>query len=78
MINWASLLVVQLVSLVATLAVVTLVPLAVLGLSARSAASTPGRHTTTLSARSGTAVGATCLVLAAAIVLFGLWQIVAR
>jgi hypothetical protein len=78
MIHWASLLAVQLVSLVATLAVVTLVSLAVLGLSARGAASAPGRPTTPFSARSGTAVGATCLVLAAAIVLFGLSQIIAR
>jgi uncharacterized membrane protein len=78
MINWGALLAVQLVSLGATLAVVTLVAVAVLGLSARGAASTPGRHTTTFSARSGTAVGAICLALATAIVLFGLWQIVAR
>ena len=78
MINWASLLTVQLVSLGATLAVVTLVSLALLGWSARGAASTPGRHAPTLSARSGTAVSAVSLAVAAAIVLFGLWQIVAR
>jgi hypothetical protein len=78
MINWTALLTVQLVSLGATLAVVTLVSLAVLGLSARGAASTPGRQATPLSARYGTAVGAVSLAVAAAIVLFGLWQIVAR
>lgn len=82
MIHWGSLLVVQLVSFGVTIAVVVLVSLAVVGLSARGAhrapASTPGQRVTTLSARSGTAVGAICLVVAAMIVLFGLWQIVAR
>lgn len=82
MIHWGSLLVVQLVSFGVTIAVVVLVSLGVVGLSARGAhrapASAPGRRVTTFSARSGTAVGAICLVVAAMIVLFGLWQIVAR
>lgn len=83
MINWLSLLTVQLVSIGATLAVVVLVSLAVTGLSARhvdhdAPASISGRHPLTVSARSGAVVGVTSLVLAAAIVLFGLWQIVAR
>jgi hypothetical protein len=84
MIHWGSLLIVQLVSIGATLAVTTLVSVAVLGLSApesHHAAATPGRHAGTLAhlpARSGRLLGATCLVLAAAIVVFGLWQIIAR
>ena len=73
MINWGSLLVVQLVSFVATITVVVLTSLAVLGLSARG-----GTAQHAFSARSGTAVAATCLVAAATIVLFGLWEIVAR
>lgn len=80
MIHWGSLLIVQLVSFGATIAVVGLVSLAIVGLSARGAhgapASTSGQHVTTFSARSGTAVGAICLVAAAMIVLFGLWEIV--
>ena len=82
MIDWEALLTVLLVSIGATLAVVTLVAVAVRGLSAREAghapAMTSARHVSTLSARSGSIVGATCLVLATAIVLFGLWEIVAR
>jgi hypothetical protein len=82
MINWGSLLTVLLVSIGTTIAVVTLVSVAVRGLSARGAgqgaATTSERHVSTLSARSGSIVGATCLVLATAIVLFGLWEIVAR
>lgn len=82
MIHWGALLIVQLVSFGATIAVVGLISLAVVGLSARGAHSTPaatsGQHVTTVfSARSGTVVGAICLVAAALIVLFGLWQIVA-
>ena len=82
MIDWGSLLVVQLVSFGSTVAVVVLLSLAVVGLSARGAnrapASTSGQHATTFSARTGTAVGAICLLVAAMIVLFGLWEIVAR
>jgi hypothetical protein len=81
MIHWGSLLIVQLVSFASTIAVVGLVSLAVVGLSARGADRAPtsasGRHVTTFSTRSGTTVGAICLVSAAMIVLFGLWQIVA-
>jgi len=82
MINWGALLTVLLVSIGTTIAVVTLVSVAVRGLSAReaghAAATTAEHHVNTLSARSGSIVGATCLVVAAAIVLFGLWEIVAR
>ncbi|GAA5113456.1 hypothetical protein [Pseudonocardia adelaidensis] len=80
MIHWGSLLIVQLVSFGATIAVVGLISLAIVGLSARAhgaPASTSGQHVTMFSARSGTAVGAICLVAAAMIVLFGLWEIVA-
>ena len=81
MIDWGSLLIVQLVSFGATIAVVVLISLALVGLSARGAhdapVSTSGQHVTTFSARSGTAVGVICLVAAAMIVLFGLWEIVA-
>jgi uncharacterized membrane protein len=78
MIDWGSLLIVQLVSFGATITVVGLISLAVVGLSTRTRASTSGRHATTFSDRSGTAVGAICLLVAAVIVLFGLWEIVAR
>jgi hypothetical protein len=75
MVDWGALLTVQLVSIGATLAVVVLVSLAVVGLSApathRAGLSTP-------SARTGVVIGVTCVVLAASIVLFGLWEIVAR
>jgi hypothetical protein len=81
MIDWGALLIVQLVSFGATITVVVLISLAFVGLSARGAhrapASTSGQHVTTFSARSGTAAGAICLVAAAMIVLFGLWEIVA-
>lgn len=81
MIHWESLLVVQLVSFASTIAVVVLISLALVGLSARGArrapAATSGQHVTTFSARTGTAVGVICLLAAAMIVLFGLWQIVA-
>jgi hypothetical protein len=81
MIDWGSLLIVQLVSFGLTITVVVLISLAVVGLSARGAhrapASTSGQHVTAFTARSGTAVGAICLLIAALIVLFGLWQIVA-
>jgi hypothetical protein len=78
MIHWGALLIVQLVSFGATIVVVGLISLAIVGLSARGApASASGRHATSFSARSGTAVGAICLIAAAMIVLFGLWEIVA-
>jgi hypothetical protein len=81
MIDWGALLIVQLVSFGSTIAVVGLISLAVVGLSARGAhrapASASGQQMTAFSARSGMAVGAICLLVAAMIVLFGLWQIVA-
>ena len=68
-IHWEALLDVFVVSLGATLAVVVLVTTGLLGLSARRA---------TLSAASGAAVAGSCLAAAAAIVLFGLWVMIAR
>jgi hypothetical protein len=68
-IHWESLVTVFAVSLGATLAVVALVATGLRGLSARR---------WTISAGSGAAVAGACLVGAAAIVLFGLWVIVAR
>jgi hypothetical protein len=80
MIDWGSLFIVQLVSIGSTIAVVVLVSLAVLGLSTRgrTPVTASARHVAGLSARSGRTLGAISLVLAAAIVLFGLWAIVAR
>ncbi len=77
-IDWASLLVVFVVSLGSTVAVVALVTLAMLGLSARAA----GPHVPTrpplFSRSTGTVVGGCCLTAAALILLLGLWEIVAR
>jgi hypothetical protein len=82
MIDWGSLLIVQLASFGATITVVVLISVAVVGLSARGAhrapASTSGQDATTFSSRSGTAIAAICFLVAAMIVLFGLWEIVAR
>jgi len=80
-IHWDLLLAVFVVSLSSTVAVVALVTLAMLGLSAwaprvvRSEA--PTRHAL-FSPVTGRAVAGACLAGAAAIVLFGLWTIVAR
>ena len=78
-VNWGSLLTVVLASAGATVAIVTLISLAVLGWSARIAhplpAAAPAPHGLP-SRRAGTALAATTLVAAAAIVLFGLWEIV--
>jgi heme/copper-type cytochrome/quinol oxidase subunit 2 len=80
-INWASLLHVFVVSLGSTVAVVVLVAVATLGLSARAvrtASTGPRTGHSTFSRVPATAVAATCLAAAAVIVLFGLWEIVAR
>jgi hypothetical protein len=77
-INWDGLLAVFAVSLGATAGVVTLVAVALVGMSARAPHLVPvaaGRRPP--SPRTGTAVAAVCLALAAAIVLFGLWTLVA-
>jgi hypothetical protein len=80
-ISWNSLLAVFLVSLTSTVAVVLLIALAMLGLSARAPrvvrSDAQTRHPL-VSASTGTAVAGACLAAAAGIVLFGLWEIVAR
>jgi hypothetical protein len=80
-IHWDALLAVFAVSLAATVTVVGLVTVALLGVSARAprlVRSDPVARPLSLSRRAGTAVTATCLTLAAAVVLVGLWAIVAR
>jgi hypothetical protein len=73
-IHWDALLAVFLVSLGAAVSVVVLVALGLLGLSARAAVvEGPGR-----SRAAGTVAAGTCLVLATAVVLAGLWVIVAK
>jgi hypothetical protein len=80
-IHWENLLGVFVVSFGATVAVVALVTLALLGLSARTAGlgpSDPPARRALFSPTAGPVVAAACLVAAAAIVLLGLWAIVAR
>jgi hypothetical protein len=80
-IHWDSLLAVFLVSLGSAVAVVLLVALAMLGLSARAAVADAPPRTSVRPWRSrvgGTAAAGACLTVAAAIVLFGLWIVVAR
>jgi len=79
-IAWGSLLVVFIVSFGAAVAVVVLVTCALVGLSARERATTAAAGGTAgggLSAGAGTAVAGVCLAAAAAIVLYGLYVIVA-
>ena len=79
-IHWDSLLAVFLVSMGSAVAVVVLVALAMLGLSARAAVA-DGPRTSVLPRRSrlaGTAAAGACLTVAAAIVLSGLWVVVAK
>lgn len=73
-IDWGSLAVVGVVSLAAAVAVVVLVAFALVGLSARTA---PAEGGGTLSPGAGTAVAALCLLATAAIVVYGLYMIVA-
>jgi hypothetical protein len=80
-INWASLIAVFLVSFGSTVAVVVLLAVATLGLSARAARPASIDRPTgnsMFSPTSATAVVATCLAAAAAIVLLGLWEMVGR
>ncbi len=77
-INWDALLAVFAVSLGATAGVVTLVAVALVGMSARAPHLVPAdAGHRPLPPRTGTAVAAVCLTLAVAIVLFGLWTLVA-
>ena len=74
-IQWKSLLDVLAVALGSTIAVVALVTLALLGLSSRTARLGPAPR---MSPSTGTALAAACLTAAAAIVLLGLWMMIAR
>ena len=75
-IAWGSLGVVFVVSFGSAVAVVVLVTVALVGLSAR-APITAGEARSGMSSGAGTGLAAICLVAAAAIVLFGIYTIVA-
>jgi hypothetical protein len=75
-IAWGSLGVVFVVSFGSAVAVVVLVTLALVGLSSRAPV-TAGRTRSGMSSGTGTALAALCLMAAAAIVLFGLYTIIA-
>jgi hypothetical protein len=74
-IAWGSLGLVALVSFAAAVVVTALVSFGIVGLAAR--APHPDGPEPALSPSAGTAVAAVCLVVAAAIVLYGLYIIVA-
>ena len=76
-IHWGPLLAVFVVSVGSTVAVVVLVTVALLGWSARAARVGPTRPAS-FTPPAGAVVAGTCLVAASAIVLLGLWAIVAR
>ena len=79
-IDWDALLAVFAVSLGATVAVVVLVTVAMVGMSARAPHAVPagpGHRSWSLSPRAGTALAAVCLTASAAIILLGLWTLVA-
>ena len=77
-IHWDALLAVFLVSLGAAVSVVVLVALGLLGLSARAAAMDAVVDGPPRTRAAGTVAAGTCLVLATAVVLAGLWVIVAK
>ena len=76
---WGSLLVVCLVSLAVGVVIVALVSFALVGLSARERAAVGGPQdgAPTLSAGAGTAIAGVCLLAVAAIVVYGLYIIIA-
>jgi hypothetical protein len=77
-IDWGSLLIVLVVSFGAAVAVVALVSFALVALSGRAQASAgPDARPATMGAGVGTAVAGLCLTAVAAIVLYGLYVIVA-
>ena len=77
--HWDSLLAVFVVSLGSAVAVVVLVALAMLGLSARAVVADGLRTRSPWRSRmAGTAAAGACLTVAAAIVLSGLWVILAK
>jgi hypothetical protein len=73
-IDWASLLIVFIITFGAATAVVTLVSLGLVGLSARQA--TPEGPPAVVGAKTGTIIGGLCLLAASVIVLYGLYLIV--
>ncbi|GAA3096613.1 hypothetical protein GCM10010464_70210 [Pseudonocardia yunnanensis] len=75
-IAWDSILVVFVVSFAAAVAVVVLVSFALVALSARESASAEG-PSARIGVGSSTAIAGICLTAAAAIVLYGLYLIVA-
>jgi hypothetical protein len=77
-IHWGSLLSVLLVSFATTVTVVALVALAVLGMSARVGPTATPARPGPFSPTAGPGVAVACLAGAAAVVLLGLWVIVAR
>jgi hypothetical protein len=77
-IHWGSLLTVFAVSMSSTIAVVVLVTLALLGLSARNTPPPASTQHPLFSPAAGTAVASACLTTTTAIVLFGLWTMIAR
>jgi hypothetical protein len=77
-IEWGSLLIVFVVSFGSAVLVVALVSVALVALSGRTAAvGKSGTRPAVASSGSGTVVGGLCLVAATAIVLYGLYVIVA-
>ena len=76
---WGSLLIVCLVSLAVGVAIVALASFALVGLSARERAAVGGPQdgAPTLSAGAGTAIAGVCLLAVAAIVVYGLYIIIA-
>lgn len=77
-IDWGSFVVVFVVSFGSAVAVVVLSTLALVGFSARADASKPDSRPALFSPSVGNVVGAVCSTAAAAIVLYGLWIIVAK
>lgn len=78
-VNWGALLIVCVVALAVGVVIVSLVSFALVGLSARERAAVGGPHdgAPTLSAGAGTGIAAACLLAVAAIVIYGLYIIIA-
>ena len=74
--NWSSLLAVFLVALGSTILIVVLVAVALVEISARREPEVAHVHHAILRTRLGSWVAAACLTSAAALVLFGLYQLV--
>jgi hypothetical protein len=78
-VNWEALLIVCVVSLAVGVVIVVLASFALVGLSARERAAVGGPQdgAPTLSAGAGTAIAGVCLLAVAAIVVYGLYIIIA-